>query len=39
MTQCPDRVDDIVPPATTINPEDNSFANPAQASAALREKQ
>ena len=29
MTQCPDRIDDIVPPGTTINPEDNSFANPA----------
>jgi aryl-alcohol dehydrogenase-like predicted oxidoreductase len=31
-----DRIDEIVPPGTTINPEDNSFANPALAPAARR---
>jgi aryl-alcohol dehydrogenase-like predicted oxidoreductase len=31
-----DRIDEIVPPGTTINPEDNSFANPALAAAARR---
>ena len=31
-----DRIDEIVPPGTTTNPEDNSFANPALAPAARR---
>jgi aryl-alcohol dehydrogenase-like predicted oxidoreductase len=31
-----DRIDEIVPPGTTINPADNSFANPALAPAARR---
>jgi aryl-alcohol dehydrogenase-like predicted oxidoreductase len=31
-----DRIDDIVPPGTTINPADNSFQNPALQPAARR---
>ena len=31
-----DRIDDIVPPGTTINPADNSFQNPALQQAARR---
>ena len=31
-----DRIDEIVPPGTTINPADNSFANPALEPAARR---
>jgi aryl-alcohol dehydrogenase-like predicted oxidoreductase len=31
-----DRIDEIVPPATTINPADNSWANPALQPAARR---
>jgi aryl-alcohol dehydrogenase-like predicted oxidoreductase len=31
-----DRIDEIVPPGTTVNPVDNSFANPALARAARR---
>ena len=31
-----DRIDEIVPPGTTINPADNSFANPAFEPAARR---
>jgi hypothetical protein len=31
-----DRIDEIVPPGTTINPADNSWANPALQSAARR---
>ena len=31
-----DRIDQIVPPGTTVNPADNSFANPALAPAARR---
>jgi aryl-alcohol dehydrogenase-like predicted oxidoreductase len=31
-----DRIDEIVPPGTTINPEDNSYANPALQPAARR---
>jgi aryl-alcohol dehydrogenase-like predicted oxidoreductase len=31
-----DRIDEIVPPGTTLNPEDNSFANPALEPAARR---
>jgi hypothetical protein len=31
-----DRIDEIVPPGTTINPVDNSFANPALEPAARR---
>jgi aryl-alcohol dehydrogenase-like predicted oxidoreductase len=31
-----DRIDEIVPPGTTINPADNSWANPALHSAARR---
>jgi aryl-alcohol dehydrogenase-like predicted oxidoreductase len=31
-----DRIDDIVPPGTTINPADNSFQNPALLPAARR---
>ncbi len=31
-----DRIDEIVPPGTTINPADNSFNNPALAQAARR---
>lgn len=31
-----DRVDEIVPPGTTINPADNAWANPALAPAARR---
>ena len=31
-----DRIDEIVPPGTTINPEDNSFANPALEPTARR---
>ena len=30
------RIDEIVPPGTTLNPEDNSFANPAFGPAARR---
>jgi hypothetical protein len=32
----PDRIDEIVPPCTTVNPVDNSFANPAHVTAARR---
>jgi len=31
-----DRIDEIVPPGTTVNPVDNSFANPALQPAARR---
>jgi aryl-alcohol dehydrogenase-like predicted oxidoreductase len=31
-----DRIDEIVPPGTTLNPEDNSFANPALEPGARR---
>jgi hypothetical protein len=31
-----DRIDEIVPPGTTINPADNSFDNPALWPAARR---
>ena len=31
-----DRIDEIVPPGTTVNPVDNSFDNPALAPAARR---
>ena len=31
-----DRIDEIVPPGTTINPADNSFDNPALRPAARR---
>ena len=31
-----DRIDEIVPPGITINPADNSFANPALEPAARR---
>jgi aryl-alcohol dehydrogenase-like predicted oxidoreductase len=31
-----DRIDEIVPPGTTVNPVDNSFANPALEPAARR---
>ena len=31
-----DRIDEIVPPGTTVNPADNSFANPALAPTARR---
>ena len=31
-----DRIDEIVPPGTTINPADNSFDNPALEPAARR---
>ena len=31
-----DRIDDIAPPGTTINPFDNSFDNPALQPAARR---
>ena len=31
-----DRIDEIVPPGVTINPVDNSFANPALEPAARR---
>jgi aryl-alcohol dehydrogenase-like predicted oxidoreductase len=31
-----DRIDEIVPPGTTINPADSSFQNPALAPAARR---
>jgi aryl-alcohol dehydrogenase-like predicted oxidoreductase len=31
-----DRIDEIVPPGTTINPADNSFENPALEPAARR---
>jgi hypothetical protein len=31
-----DRIDEIVPPGTTINPADRSFDNPALAAAARR---
>ena len=31
-----DRIDEIVPPGVTINPADNSYANPALEPAALR---
>jgi aryl-alcohol dehydrogenase-like predicted oxidoreductase len=31
-----DRIDEIVPPGVTVNPVDNSFANPALEPAARR---
>jgi hypothetical protein len=31
-----DRIDEIVPPGTTLNPADNSWANPALQPAAWR---